>query len=219
MVLASPVVFGDVRPARPGYSLHLVGRRWKPTVAFDMKKSFQKEFLSSLRDNWATKYPFFMPIETKEKGRLKGGNYVSSLLFEKTGCYYFLSVLFSKTYSGRLTLEMSISDDERESVLDMNFSFDPDVREKGTYRLACLWGKSDFWWKFKKDDGDARFEELDSKTGYDSSKSLWEPVDYSVEEDAIIKQIIEDLNTRIDEFLMPILIGARAPSPERQMPA
>ena len=163
----------------------------------------RKLFLRSAKDFWQTHYPFLTPVSGKVGSKTPEGA-IFAVARQPEMIYLFFQ--FSSVYSGRVTINVTVSDVEGDFVASPRSKIVKPL-PVGTYRVSRFWGEADYWWALE--DESKMFQALGAaQEAFNLSsipnEKIWTPKYYSATA-TVISEALKNIDTKLKQFVFPVL--------------
>ncbi|HYG78615.1 MAG TPA: hypothetical protein VEK08_26685 [Planctomycetota bacterium] len=176
-------------------------------------KGIKKKFTTALLKNWKTTFPFLEAVP-RPSFSPNTNDYFYVHLPMRTGVVCFFVIAFSPKRSGAFTLEVHLARDTDEKTLKtLPVAWEcPSTFTPGYYRIARFKDQNiDYFWFLENPN--ALYDKLVSTDESDTFSILrrprdnrsWFPATYDAPMPQIIDAAIADLNSQIEQYVLPVL--------------
>jgi hypothetical protein len=147
------------------------------------KRSLFRDFITALRSQWHTAYPFIRPLQEARGGMAKASTFYAGVA-QPPGLHVFLNFQHSSKpwQVGQFTISIVLAKDPRNP---RSWGFAEEGEDgrrfgEGPHRIGLLRGKKDKWWHLKDDDPPI-------------VTRAWRPSSYA-DPDVVVREAVEDVS-------------------------
>jgi len=172
----------------------------------------QKTFLTLLNRSWKTEFPFLKAGWADEvKRRPKNCNFLCDDYATLRGRYYFFQIDFSRRRRGELSITITLSKSQGESILPASDDPEPTPLSLGAFGIWQFMQRPSYAWSIVDLEAES-MALLGISSGLAKPPDVWCPTTYHQPLEKIVEEAIADVNQTLRKYVLPTLqIQAQTP--------